>query len=263
MDERLIRVESHEGIATITLARPEKRNALTYELLEEMEHALRRMNDAEDEHRLLVLTAEGTVFCAGMDLGQMLDRADQPDAQEQWQRDTEVYRDVVWSLFNLNIPTLAVLPGPALAGGLGLVLACDLVLSSDTAWFALPEPQRGITAAVVAPLLLHRVGSRWAEFLLISGQSVSATEGEEIGLCHRVVPESELETRAAEWKTSILQGGPLALRQTKTLLREFTHDNIWNQLKLGMQISAEARENDEAREGLSAFREKRKPNWFK
>ncbi|MEX0728383.1 MAG: enoyl-CoA hydratase-related protein [Planctomycetaceae bacterium] len=260
MGERFVTVEIREQVATVTLRRAEKRNALTFELLEELRDAIRRLS-ASDELRLMVLTAEGTVFCAGMDLAQMLDRADRPDAQELWQRDTEVYRDVVWSLFNLPVPTLAVLPGPALAGGLGLVLACDLVLAAETAWFALPEPQRGITAAVVAPLLLHRVGSRWAEFLLISGQSVTAAEGEDIGICHRVVPAAELEIRAAEWTASILKGGPSALRQTKSLLREFTHDPLWDQLGLGMQVSADARETDEAREGLSAFREKREPKW--
>ncbi len=260
MTFQFIKQSFEKGVATITLARADKRNALTQELLHELHDSIHTLN-ARPDLRLLVLTAEGSVFCAGMDLSQMLSRADRPDAHELWQRDTELYRDVVWALFSSPVPTLAVLPGPALAGGVGLVLACNLVLASETAWFALPEPQRGITAAVVAPLLLHRLGARWSDFLLLSGQSITAAEGERIGICHRIVPESELQTTASEWQQSILMGGPSALRQTKALMHDITREQLWHQLGLGMKVSAAARETEEAKEGLSAFREKRPPSW--
>jgi methylglutaconyl-CoA hydratase len=260
MPESLVNFAFDRGVARVVLNRPHKRNALTREFIEQLAAAVQRAA-AEPSLRLLVLGSEGPVFCAGMDLGEMQQRATEPDATAEWQRDTEVYRDLVASLFSLPCPTLAVVQGAAVAGGVGLVAACDIVVAADTAFFALPEPKRGITPAVVAPLLIHRVGPGWAGYMMLSLQDISAVQAHRMGLCHEVVAPHELEKRAEELTGSILAGAPAALATTKRHLRELTAAKLFDQLDQSMLVSAQARETDAAREGLAAFLEKRPPHW--
>lgn len=242
------------------LNRPSKRNALSRALLEQLRAAV---DEAASDRslRVLVLGAEGPVFCAGMDLGEMQSRAGRPDAEAEWSEDTRLYRDLLLALFELPVPTLAVVQGPALAGGLGLLLACDLVVASEAATFALPEPKRGITAAVVLPLLLHRVGASWSSHLLLSGEAWTSAKGQQAGLCHEVVAKDELETRAETLIQSILTGAPSSLAVTKKHFLDCAARDLRRQLEAGMKLSAEARGTADAREGLAAFLEKRAPGW--
>lgn len=261
MSERLIRFETEDATARIVLNRPQKRNALTRQLLMELLDAVKRI-EADTSARVLLLEAEGPVFCAGMDLGEMQARAGQPNAAAQWQEDTRIYRDVIERLFRLPIPTVAVVQGPVLAGGVGLVLACDVVLAAAAAFFSLPEPQRGITAAVVTPLLNYRIGPGAAGYVLLSGRRVSADDALRIGLCHEVVPAEEtLNARRDALVAAILAGAPSALTLTKNTLQRCAADDLSRQLDFAMDVSAKARETDDAREGLAAFLEKRPPGW--
>jgi methylglutaconyl-CoA hydratase len=247
-------------VVRLTLNRPQKRNALTRELLEELKQHV----DAaakRDDLRLLVLAAEGPVFCAGMDLAQMQETAGRSDAATIWQKDTEIYRDVLRGLFECPAPSLVVVQGPALAGGLGLVLACDLVIAAEAATFALPEAQRGIAAAVVTPLLMHRLGTSASSFLLLSGQSVDAARAHQIGLCHCVAMSAALPQAAAELERSILSGAPGALAETKRQLRACAREDVLAQLDRAAVVSAQARGTAEAREGLQAFLDKQRPSW--
>lgn len=260
MAEPLVQRNEQAGIARLTLNRPHRRNALTRELLAELKAHLAELT-ARVELRLLVLGAQGSAFCAGMDLQQMEETAARPDAAAVWQADTEVYRDVVQLLFTCPCPTLAVVPGPAVAGGLGLALACDLVIASEAATFALPEPKRGITAAVVTPLLAYRVGAAAAAYLLLSGDTVDAERGREMGLCQEVVAAELLVAAARERERSILTGAPGALAVSKRQLRECAAVDVLAQLDRAALVSARARETPEAREGLQAFLEKRQAKW--
>ena len=253
--------ETTGGVARLTLNRPVKRNALTRELIEQTLAVVRQVRDDPDA-RLLILTGAGSVFCAGMDLGEMQARAGNDNATEEWQQDSVVYRDLLWELFTLPIPTLLVAQGPALAGGLGLLLACDIVLASEDAFFSLPEPKRGITAAVVAPLLAYRIGPGQAGYLLLSGRSLSATDAQRIGLCHELAPAATLDQHERELTSAILTGSPDALAQTKRHLLTGPAASLTDWLQSGMQVSATARETQDAREGLAAFLENREPGWF-
>ena len=249
------------GVTRIVLNRPQKRNALTRELIRQLHEAVETAAN-EESVRLVVLAAHGPAFCAGMDLAQMQDRAGRPDAHELWNEDTRVYRDLLVSLVMMPKPTLAVVQGPALAGGMGLTMACDLVLASEAAVFGLPEPKRGITAAVVAPLVCYRAGISTASFLLLSGQNLSAEESLKRGLCHRVVPAEQLPAAEEELCRSILTGAPAALAATKTHLLNTAGKDLIAGLDAGMKVSALARETPDAREGLAAFLEKRQPKWY-
>lgn len=260
MTSSLVTFSVENGIAELRLNRPDKRNALTRALLEQATDLVAKVAASADV-RLFVLSAEGPVFCAGMDLGEMQQRAAQPDAKDQWARDARVYHDLLAAIFRLSMPTLCIVQGPVVAGGVGLVAACDMVLASDKASFALPEPKRGITAAMVAPLLIYRVGPGAATAMLLSGRTYSADEALRIGFCHFLVPSAELETPQRELCDSILTGSPHALAITKRHARACSAEDLLEQLESSISVSAEARESADAREGLAAFLEKRNPSW--
>jgi len=261
MTQSLTTLTIEGGVAELALNRPDKRNALTRALLEEARGEVGRVA-GDQSARLLVLSSSGPVFCAGMDLSEMQQRAAQPDARAQWAEDARVYRDLLLAIFELPMPTLCVVQGPALAGGMGLVAACDLVLASEAASFALPEPKRGITAAIVAPLVIYRVGPGAAGALLLSGRNFSADEALRMNFCHFVCSASELAAKRRELCESILTGSPAALATTKRHLQSCAAGTLRAQLESGMQISGTARETDDAREGLAAFLEKRSPSWM-
>lgn len=256
--ELLLHIDA--GVARITLNRPQKRNALTRSLLQELRNGIQDAM-SRGNVRLMILSSAGPVFCAGMDLAEMQETAGNTDAKKLWQADAQAYRDLLALIFGLRIPTLAVVQGPALAGGLGLVLACDIVIASEAATFSLPEPKRGITAAVVTPLLVHRVGSSNASYLLLSGRRVDAHRALQMGICHEVVPAERLTASANELVDSILTGSPLALAVTKEQLAACSSAKVVEQLDRASLASAQARETEEADEGRRAFLEKRNPVW--
>jgi methylglutaconyl-CoA hydratase len=248
------------GIHSIKLNRPEKRNALTRELIQSLLTAVKVVK-ADSSARVLVLQGEGSVFCAGMDLKEMQERAADPNAKSLWTEDARIYRELLETLFTLPVPVIASINGPALAGGFGLVLTCDFILASEDAFFSLPEPKRGIAAAVVTPFLIHRVGAGIANQWLLSGENISAERARQAGLCYGVAKNDQLETQAELLIKSILTGSPSALATTKKHLINCISADFKKMLDLSMEVSAQARETEDAREGLSAFLEKRKPNW--
>ncbi len=256
----MLQSEFNNGIGRMTLNRPEKRNALTRGLIEELLSEIKRFREMP-ELRLLVLAAHGKAFCAGMDLDEMQARAASADGAQEWHRDSEVYSQLLESVFSLRVPTVVKLQGPVLAGGVGLVLACDLIVASEGAFFSLPEPMRGITAAIVTPLLVHRVGAGVAGQLLLSGERLSARRAFEVGLVHDVVSDGELDQRLSNLENAILTGSPAALEITKRHLHQTAAASVVSRLRQSIEISAEARETVDAREGLAAFLEKRKPYW--
>lgn len=260
MADSFVRCEIDGPIARITLDRAARRNALTKAMLVELTQFV---HDAANNQqvRLIILAAEGPVFCAGMDLAEMQQRATGDNGPKQWLEDSLVYHDLLIALLDAPQPTLAIVQGPTLAGGVGLVLACDLVLATEDTFFSLPEPQRGITASMVTPLLAFRAGAGQASHLLLSGQRVSATIMYQRGICHQVVASNELANATTEWTSSILSGSPLALAATKQQIRENAGAELPKQLRRAAEQSAQSRETPDAREGLQAFLEKRKPSW--
>src|SRR5437868_12347258 len=171
----LVKVHVHEHTGTIILNRPDRRNALTRQLIADLMQAL---DDLRRERgvRAVVLSGSGPAFCAGMDLNEMQATASAENAQQLWHDDAVAYRDLLEEMLRLPKPIIAAVGGPAVAGGAGLVLACDIVLASPEAKFGLPEPKRGIVAGLVAPLLAFRLGAGHASYLLMSAQLIAAEE---------------------------------------------------------------------------------------
>ncbi len=256
----LIKTHVHAHTGTIILNRPEKRNALSRALLAELMQAFDDLHQ-QRKVRAVVLAASGTAFCAGMDLAEMLGTSESPDALSQWHNDAASYRDLLETMLRFPKPLIAAVNGPAMAGGAGLALACDMVLATDTASFGLPEPRRGLVAGMIAPLLAFRVGGGRAAYLLLSAQTISAAEAHRIGLYHEIVPADHLWPRANELAGQCAACAPEALLLTKRMVNETIGEHLTTMLTAGAAISATARTTEAAAEGLSAFLEKREPNW--
>jgi methylglutaconyl-CoA hydratase len=255
----LVKVNPPAG--SIVLNRPDKRNALSRQMLADLVQAF---DDLHQERRVraVILTGAGPAFCAGMDLAEMQETASQPDAQAMWHSDAVAYRELVDKMLRFPKPIIAALNGPAVAGGAGLVLASDLVIASAAAKFGLPEPRRGIVAGLVTPLLVFRVGASHAANLLLTARLIEASEAQRIGLVHEVVPAEQLEAKAAELAAEIAKSAPEAIQLTKKMLNEVVGERLGVELSSGAAASATARTTEAAREGLAAFLAKREPKWL-
>jgi enoyl-CoA hydratase/carnithine racemase len=259
--EPLVKIHVHEHTATVTLNRPEKRNALSRGLLAEMHQALDDLHQ-ERKVRGVIVTGAGPAFCAGMDLAEMLATTEQEDRQQQWHADSLAYHELVEAMLRFPKPLVAAVNGPAVAGGAGLVMACDLVVAGPKGAFGFPEPRRGIVAGMVAPLLAFRVGGARAALLLLTGRVIDAAEAHQFGLFHEVVDDELIWARANELVGEIAQCAPEALQMTKRLLNETIGEQLLSQLATGAAVSAASRTTEAAAEGLAAFREKRQPKWW-
>jgi methylglutaconyl-CoA hydratase len=260
MSEPLVKVHVHQHAGTIILNRPDKRNALSRALLTELSQALGDLH-MQRSVRAVILTGAGSAFCAGMDLSEMLDTSKQDDAHAKWHEDAEQYRDILQTMLDFPKPLIAAVNGPALAGGAGLMLACDIVVAGEGAKFGLPEPRRGLVAGVVSPLLVFRAGAGHAAYLLLTSQVIGAAAAQRLSLFHEVVKDDLVWARAVEIAGLCAQGARESLQLTKRMLNETIGEQLGSQLASGAAASATARTTEAAAEGLSAFLEKREPKW--
>ncbi|HQU43584.1 MAG: enoyl-CoA hydratase [Planctomycetia bacterium 21-64-5] len=260
MTAPLIRLHIHDHAGTVILNRAEKRNALNRAMLGELQEALGDLH-LERRVRAVILTGAGPAFCAGMDLQEMLDTSREENARQRWQDDADLYRDLLELLWRFPKPLIAAVNGPALAGGAGLVLGCDIVIASREAKFGLPEPRRGIVAGLVAPLLAFRLGGGQAARLLLSAETIDASEAHRIGLFHELAEPDQLWPRAVAMAAECARSSSEALQLTKRLLNEMVAEHLPTLLTAGAAVSATARTTDAAAEGLAAFLEKREPKW--
>jgi len=212
--------------------------------------------------RAVLVTGAGTAFCAGMDLAEMRDTAQGDRPHEQWHLDAVAYQELLTQMLQFPKPIIAAVNGPAVAGGAGLVLACDIVLAAASAQFGLPEPRRGIVAGLVTPLLVFRIGAGHAARLLLTGSLFAAAEAQQIGLFHEVVAAEQLWPRGHAVAGECAQCAPEAIQLTKRMLNETVGEHLSTQLAAGAAVSATARTTEAAQEGLTAFLEKRRPNWL-
>jgi methylglutaconyl-CoA hydratase len=246
---------------TIVLDRPNKRNALSRQLIADLVQALDDLHQ-ERKVRAVILTGSGSAFCAGMDLSEMHETSQQPGAREQWYEDAVLYRELLDKMLQFPKPIIAAVNGPALAGGMGLVLASDIVVAAKEAKLGLPEPKRGIVAGMVAPLLAFRLGGAHAAHLLLRGHTIEADEAWRIGLVHEVVEGDLIWARAQQIATEVEQSSPSAIQMTKRMLNETIGEHLSTLLTAGAAVSATARTTDDAAEGLAAFLAKRPAKWL-
>lgn len=247
-----------DGVATITLNRPDRRNALSRELIETLRENVARAAD-DPAVRVVVLTGAGNVFCAGMDLAELQESltADAADAPV-WD-DAMRLASLYDAIYRLAKPSVAAVNGSAVAGGAGLVSVCDLAVCVEGAKFGYPEVRRGLVAAMVLPHLMRHVGERMARYLLLTGELIDAGAALRAGFVNEVVPDAELKNRVSAIAASLIEGGPVALAKTKELLTAFSHQALG--IEEAAQASAAPRLTQECRDGLRAFFEKKPVPW--
>lgn len=245
--------EKNSRVTILTLNRPERRNALTIELLTELTDALDRVA-ADSQKRVLILRGAGKVFCAGLDLNETT-------VAERAHRSAEMVAKTLLAISQTRLITIAQVHGAALAGGAGLMSACDFVVAAEDTKIGYPETRRGLVAALVLTFLRRQLRERDIRELLFTAELIEAERAREIGLVNRVVPPNELENETQRIVAAVLQGAPGALASTKKLIEALSSSSVQEDIERALRHHMEARESVEAREGIAAFLEKRLPNW--
>lgn len=242
-------------ITVVTLNRPERRNSLTIELLNELVASIKVASDQADE-RVLILRGAGAAFCTGLDLKEAADR-------KKAHMTAELVAKALTTLAETRLVTIAAVHGAAVAGGAGIMSACDFVVAAEKTKIGYPEVRRGLVAGLVMTFLRRQAGERNMRELVLGGELIDAERAREIGLVNRVVAPDQLMIEAQKFADSVLQGAPNAIVQTKRLIEELWSTSVKEDVDLALKHHMRARESAEAREGIAAFNEKRKPDWTK
>lgn len=252
-------VES-SGLATLTLNRPEQHNAFNAKMILSIIDALSDLSH-QPHVKMLVIRGAGQSFCSGGDLKWMQETAQY--TQEENERDAKHLGDMMFKLAHFNKPTLAVVQGPAYGGGIGIIACCNMAIASTNAQFCFSEVRLGLIPAIIGPYIIKAIGPRQALAYFLSGKVFDANVAGKIGLCHEVVAPEKLDTTAYQWIEAILQGGPRSLMEISDFVSDFCAPLTQDLVHKTAQIIARLRVSPEGQEGLSAFLEKRRPNWIK
>jgi methylglutaconyl-CoA hydratase len=257
MNYSTLQLALENGIATLTLNRPDKRNAITFELINELIQALAEVKNSTA--RALILTGAGKAFSSGLDLDNL--KALIGRTPEQNLQDSRTMVGLFRSLYEFPKPTIAAVNGAAIAGGTGLALLCDFTLAVPDAKFGYTEVRIGFVPAIVSTFLLRQVGEKIARDLLLTGRLFDAEEALRIGLLKEIVPPEKLTARARELAAQLMESSPLALGYTKRLLTDHARAELDAQIEAAIRENAGIRTTADFREGITSFLEKRKPKW--
>jgi methylglutaconyl-CoA hydratase len=257
MSYQTIQLTVDSGVATITLNRPDKRNAISHDLIVELLQAFDEV--AQSPALVLVMTGTGKAFCSGMDLDNL--KALTGRTPEQSLQDSETMARLFRSLYDFPKPTIAAVNGAAVAGGCGLATLCDFTLAVPEAKFGYTEVRIGFIPAIVSTFLLRQVGEKHARDLLLTGRIIAADEAYRIGLINEIVAPENLSNRARELAAQLMENSPSSLLYTKRLLSAHAQEELDIQIKAAVHENAAIRAMPDFREGISSFLEKRKPRW--
>ena len=251
-------VQNH--VATVTLTRAEVRNAFNDELIAELTQAFSALG-ARADVRCIVLAAEGKSFCAGADLNWMRRMADYTRAENL--ADAGKLAEMLRVLYTCPKPTIARVQGDAYAGGTGLVAACDIAVSADTAGYCLSEVKLGLIPATISPYVIRAMGPRAAHRYFLTAERFDAAEALRIGFVHAVVPTDALDTKVAELAQALVNAGPEAVKACKKLVQDVAERAIDAELIAAtVEGIADIRASAEGREGVQSFLNKRTPAWL-
>jgi methylglutaconyl-CoA hydratase len=257
MTYKTIQLAYDGGIATITLNRPEKRNAISFELIDDLLQALDEL--AKSDTIVLIVTGAGKAFCSGMDLDNLKSLLGR--TPEQNLEDSRTMVQLFRSLYAFPKVTIAAVNGPAIAGGTGLALLCDFTLAAPEAKFGYTEVRIGFVPAIVSTFLLRQIGEKQARDLLLTGRIFDADEAARIGLVNEIISAEKLMARAHELAALLIENSSASLRATKKLLTEQARRELDEQIESAIEENAAIRTTADFREGISSFLEKRKPVW--
>lgn len=252
-----IQLAYDSGIATITLNRSKKRNALSLAMLDEIVAAL---DEVESSDALVVIiTGAGKAFCAGMDLEELktLIGKSHVESLADSRRMAHFFR----RLYDFPKPTIAAVNGAAIAGGTGIATMCDFTLAVPEAKFGYTEARIGFVPAIVSSILVWQVGHKIARDLLLTGRIFDAAQAKQISLVNEIVPPENLLSRARELAKQIAENSPSSVRLTKQLINGYIRESLERQTEQAIEENAAIRQTADFREGVSSFLEKRKPQW--
>lgn len=246
--------------ATITLTQPEVRNAFSDEVIAEITAAFTEVG-ARADVRAVVLAAEGPAFCAGANLNWMRRMADY--TRDENLLDAAALAEMLRVMYECPKPTIARIQGDVYAGGMGLVAACDMAVSVDTANFCLSEVRLGLIPATISPYVIRAMGARAAHRYFLTAERFDAKEAHRIGFVHEVVSADQLDAKVAELTNALVSASPNAVRSCKALVQEVAGRDIEAPL-IGRTVEgiADIRTSSEGREGVQSFLQKRKPSWL-
>lgn len=257
MTYETLTLEQHGTIATITLTRPEKRNAISAKMIEELVAAL---DEAEKgASRVVILTGSGKAFCAGMDLEGLRGMADRTPRDHV--EDSRRMARMFYCIYSFPKPVIAAVNGAAIAGGCGIATLADFTLAVPEAKFGYSEVRIGFIPALVSVFLRRQIGEKHARDLLLTGRIIGAAEAFRLGLVTEVVPEESLMARAREIAAALLAASPTSILRTKRLLLRYDRAAVEAEIELAVRENADIRATKDFREGVTSFLEKRDPKW--
>lgn len=257
MSYTTLKLDFEGDVALITLNRPEKRNAISPEMVGELTAAL---NEAEaDRVHAVILTGRGNAFCAGMDLASLKELS--AESPEHVAEDARKIAQMFRRIYGFSKPLIAAVNGAAIAGGCGIATLADFTLAVPEAKFGYTEVQIGFIPALVSVFVVRQLGEKRARDLLLTGRILGAEEARRMGLVNEIVPAEKLLERARELAATLAAMSPTSLAHTKRLLGKFAEEEIDRDLALAIQESVRVRATADFREGIAAFLEKRKPVW--
>jgi len=250
-------LSQESSIATITLSRPEKRNAISTQMIDELLAALTEIESTAA--RAVIITGSGTAFCSGMDLDGLKNLSKQSPTQnlEDSRRMAKMFRRI-WSYPK---PLIAAVNGAAIAGGCGIATLCDFTLAVPEAKFGYTEVRIGFIPAIVSVFLVRQIGDKLARDLLLTGRILTAHEAKDMGLVTLVVDPAQLMDAARMLAASLIESSPTSLERTKRLLTDSAATEVDAALARAIAENASIRGTADFKEGLSSFLEKRKPVW--
>jgi len=260
MTYETIQLTIEHGAATVTLNRPEVRNAFNETVIDELNQVFQELGQM-DQVRAIVLASTGPAFCAGADLNWMKKMA--AYSQEENLADAESLAEMLFQIYSCTKPVIAKIQGDCYAGGMGLAAACDIAVAVDTAGFCLSEVRLGLVPATISPYVIKAMGANAARRYFITAEKFDAKEAHRIGFIHESVPADQLDAKVDQIVKAILDNGPNAVVAAKWLVEDVTGAEIEEELlTYTAECIAEIRCSDEGREGVASFLEKRKPNWL-
>lgn len=254
-----IKVVFKDTTAYISLSRPQVRNAFETDMIGELTDAFRRLSRHKDI-RAVLLKGEGSVFCAGADLSWM--EKSRELSHEQNYEDAFHLSECLYTIYTCNKPTIAVVKGAAYGGANGLLAACDIAVAAENTVFSFSEVKLGLIPATIAPYVINRIGEYNARFYMLTGRKFDGTEAGRIGLVNTTLPEAEISEFVDSLLNDLHSSAPNAIAACKQLIMQVTNgSDFHNTMEYTSELLADIRESDEAREGITAFFEKRKPGW--
>lgn len=257
MNFETITLHESDRIALLTLNRPDKRNAVSYELIADLQRALDHVSTSSSQ--VLIITGAGKAFCSGMDLENLKSLIGR--SHEQNVEDSRTMARLFRSIYDFPKPTIAAVNGAAIAGGTGIATICDFTLATPEAKFGYTEVRIGFVPAIVSNFLVRQVGEKHARDLLLTGRIFGVEEALRLGLVNEIVSPDHLLARSHELAHTLMENSAASLRATKQLLSQNVNQELDHRIEASIEENARIRQTHDFREGITAFLEKRKPQW--